>query len=268
MSKPVLDVEYFSELALSIDPYGDNNSCISNIKHFVARELRLAQHIKLSGKRGPECHAFVMRSGIYLDYPTTNICGIPHRDKFQEWPTIHGKALDYIGQINFCNSKNLFRCSLPGDIILLFALKENGIIRDIVHEWHDINSNYTYLKLEQCPRYFELPFYGTFISTYEFIESPQDMDSSYSYEFYYCDMVLNGTKIAGNPASIRETDRTISGTQDSSYHYLGQIGPIYYDEYDGISNSLKKPIKQYFGDMAGISIYYNSETKQTVTTIP
>lgn len=81
---------------------------------------RAAEQIKWGN--GVESDVFVFALGEPESRSATKLGGLPYRSGAIEWPRSRtGEMLDFVGQLNFCDSKGLFEFGLPGDVLLLFA---------------------------------------------------------------------------------------------------------------------------------------------------
>lgn len=134
---PVLDIELWKR------KFPLTDECKWDTHHYLYRAEHLAYFDQLinlpNEERDPEeQHAetdvFVWKSGsLNARNPLTKLGGKPWMPTNEPWPTDpQGHPLQFIGQINFTDSKDLIPFDLPGDVLLLFARwTENWVSWDL-----------------------------------------------------------------------------------------------------------------------------------------
>ncbi|MFO1000898.1 MAG: DUF1963 domain-containing protein [Planctomycetaceae bacterium] len=122
----------------------------------------------------------------------TKIGGMPYLDRSDSWPTdSSGKALPFVGQMNFQDSTDILKQKLPGDLLLIFGdVPSRERSPEVVLLWKSLSaaSDTELVNLEDlpCKAAFDT-FYGTRWRTENFPDAytnPENRSFTASTEYY------------------------------------------------------------------------------------
>jgi hypothetical protein len=179
----------------------------------------------------------------------TNFAGVPCRDWKKPWPKYRSKDLLFVGQINFSQSTDLIPVSLPGDLLLIYVKDLDCSNDEMFAEWVNCENSSTARDYDYSKNLFHRPHYGTVLRTHEFVDIRTAIDTD-TMSGLWRDASINGTKVGGNEMGIPNDN-------NPDYYFLGHLGPV-------IEYKKDETYKMYFGDLNGLSIYYNPKDRDTV----
>lgn len=167
---------------------------IEQLRAEVLRQTKVAQCIATD--------VFVFAQGEAPEREMTKIGGLPYRMAGETWPTFRGRAMNFIAQFCFADSRDIV-ADLPGDVLLVFGDDEciewtDDDASAMAFEWVNLGQT-DLVGAQEIPRagWSLAPYYGEIHRTFDYPNAterfeplPQPWNLS----------VLDAMKIGGAPA--------------------------------------------------------------------
>ncbi|MBW3636973.1 MAG: DUF1963 domain-containing protein, partial [Armatimonadetes bacterium] len=165
--------------AQDLEKWQPGGTSITSPFHIAVIE-QLREEVLREGEMAPRVatDVFVFAQGEAPQREITKIGGLPYRAAGQPWPTFQGRAMNFIAQFCFADSRDIAP-NLPGDVLLIFGDDECIEWTDddpsaMAFEWVNLGET-NLVGAEEIPRagWSLTPYYGEIHRTFDYPEAEE-----------------------------------------------------------------------------------------------